>query len=115
MGFDCGFDIYLRLEANDSNKQTYRQFIEEIVQTYKDVYDEEGRRTDGKVLQLSEDSDHPDSMHVSFMVGECPRIPYNHNHCDRFLRFSSKVSGNLTAPAKPYILKRAQDCKEILR
>ena len=104
MGFDCGFDIYPRLEVNDLNKEAYRRFIEEIIQTYKNTYDEEGRSTAGKILQLPEESDYHESMYVTFMVGEGPRMPYNHNHCDHFLRFSSKVSGNLTAPAKPYIL-----------
>ena len=104
MGFDCGFDIFPRLDANDSNKEAYRQFVEEIIQTYENTYDKEGRRTDGKVLQTPIMSDCDDSIYVSFMVGECPRIPYNHDHCDHFLRFSSKVSGHLTTPAKPYII-----------
>lgn len=104
MGFECGFDVYPRLEANEPNKEAYRQFVEEIIQTYENTYDEGGRRTDGKVLEIPTDSDHHDNVYVSFMVGECPHIPYNHDRCDYFLRFSSKVSGHLTTPAKPYII-----------
>lgn len=31
-------------------------------------------------------------------------MPSNPDRCEYFLRFSSKVSGRLTAPARPYIL-----------
>jgi len=49
------------------------------------------------------DSDHSDKVYIRFMVGECPHMPSNPDRCDYFLRFSSKVSGRLTAPAQPYI------------
>ena len=49
------------------------------------------------------DPDHYDDCYIYFMVGECPHMPSNSNRCDYFLRFSSKVSGHLTAPADPYI------------
>jgi hypothetical protein len=37
------------------------------------------------------------------MIRECPHMPVDPDHCDYFLRFSSKVSGRLTAPAQQYI------------
>ena len=103
MGFDCGFDIYPRLEATASNKETYRRFLDEIIRTYENVYDKEGRMTDGKVLDIPPNSHHSDKIYIRFMVGECPHMPGNPDRCDYFLRFSSKVSGRLTTPAEPYI------------
>lgn len=49
MGFDCGFDIFPRLEATAVNQQLYQEFLDEIIRTYRDVYDEKGRRSDGKI------------------------------------------------------------------
>ncbi|RSL76312.1 hypothetical protein CEP51_010073 [Fusarium floridanum] len=101
MGFDCGFDIYPRLEVTPENKETYQRFLNEIIDTYKDTYDQRGIRTDGKVLEMPKDSDNPDRAYIMFMVGECPHIPSSPDHCGHFLRFSSKISGSLTAPARP--------------
>ena len=112
MGFDCGFDIYPRLEATASNKETYRRFLDEIIRTYENVYDKEGRMTDGKVLDIPPNSHHSDKIYIWFMVGECPHIPGNPDHCDYFLRFSSKVSGRLTTPAEPYIRSVYQIAKK---
>jgi hypothetical protein len=69
MGFDCGFDIYPRLEATASNKETYRRFLDEIIRTYENVYDKEGRTTDGKVLDIPPNSHHSDNTYIWFMVG----------------------------------------------
>ena len=102
MGFDCGFDIHPRLEATTGNKETYQRFLDEIISTYHDVYDPNGRRPDGKVLEMPSDSEHSKDC-IRFMVGECPQMPSNPDRCDYFLRFSSKVSGNLTTCAEPYI------------
>jgi hypothetical protein len=106
MGFDCGFDIFPRLDpANESDKRVYREFLDEIIDTYKDAYDTEGRRDDGKVLLLPGDPERGFRRedYIYFMVGECPRMPENPERCDYFLRFSSKVSGSLTQCAEPYI------------
>lgn len=107
MGFDCGFDIYPRLESNASNKETYGRFIEELFKKYGEMYDEKGRRSDGKILITSRDESartrESDDLYIWFMIGECPHIPKSPDHCEFFLRFSSKVSGGLTAPAEPYI------------
>ncbi|RYP25149.1 hypothetical protein DL765_000030 [Monosporascus sp. GIB2] len=104
MGFDCGFDIFPELEPTEANKRAYQAFLDEIVDTYQNVYDKEGGREDGKVLQLPEDlGGFPNKHYIQFMVGECPRMPANPDCCDYFLRFSSKVSGRLTACAEPYI------------
>ena len=102
MGFDCGFDIYPRLEATTANKLTYQRFLDEIIRTYNDVYDEKGRRPDGKVLEMPIDSDSSKGC-IQFMVGECPQMPSHPDRCNYFLRFSSKISGGLTTPAEPYI------------
>ena len=69
----------------------------------ENVYDKEGRMTDGKVLDIPTNSHHSDKIYIWFMVGECPQMPGNPDRCDYFLRFSSKVSGRLTTPAEPYI------------
>ncbi|OAL46898.1 hypothetical protein IQ07DRAFT_683008 [Pyrenochaeta sp. DS3sAY3a] len=107
MGYDCGFDIYPRLEANTLNKEAYGRFVEEIIKKYGDVYDKEGRRPDGKILiTCAQESENPmdaDDLYIRFMVGECPYMPKSPEHCEYFLRFSSKVSGGLTAPAESYI------------
>ena len=103
MGYDCGFDVHPRLEATASNKEAYRRFIEETIHTYEIVYDPDGRRDDGKVLVLPEDSEDSDGMYIVFMVGEGPSFPSNPEHCNYFLRFNSKVSGNLTLCARSYI------------
>ena len=66
------------------------------------AYDEAGRSPDGKVLDVPTNSDR-DKFYIRFMVGECPGIPHNPDSCDYLLRFSSKVSGHLTTPTKPYI------------
>ena len=103
MGIDCGFDIYPRLEATAANKESYKGFLDEIIHTYDEVYEKEGRRADGKVLDTPTDSEHSEKVYIHFMVGECPHMPSNPNRCDYFLRFSSKIRGRLTTPAEPYI------------
>ncbi|KAK4084516.1 uncharacterized protein Triagg1_996 [Trichoderma aggressivum f. europaeum] len=103
MGFDCGFDIFPRLEVNDENKKAYQQFLDEIIENYKDVYDERGRREDGKILVLPNSSEYSEKNLIHLAIGECPHMPSSPEHCNYFLRFSSKVSGGLTAAAEPYI------------
>ncbi|TPX10705.1 uncharacterized protein E0L32_008274 [Thyridium curvatum] len=103
MGFDCGFDIFPRLELNVADKQAYEEFLREVIDTYGGVHDKEGRRADGKVLVLPSDTDAPNKVNIWFMVGECPHLPSTPNRCNYFLRFSSKVSGRLTTPAAKYI------------
>ena len=70
--------------------------------TYNHVYDENGRRPDGKILEMSIDSEDCKDC-IRLMVGECPKIPSNRGRCDCFLRFSLKISGHPIAPAEPYI------------
>lgn len=108
MGFDCGFDIFPRLDAdNEADTCAYREFLDEIVSTYESAYVKDGRREDGKVLQLPDHSGDfqlfSSKEYIQFMVGECPRMPASPVRCDYFLRFSSKVSGGITACAEPYI------------
>ncbi|KAL7782158.1 hypothetical protein V8C43DRAFT_296641 [Trichoderma afarasin] len=104
MGFDCGFDIFPRLEVNDENKKVYQQFLDEIIEKYKDVYDEKGRREDGKILDLPDSSKYSGRNLIHLAIGECPHMPSSAECCNYFLRFSSKVSGSLTTAAEPYIM-----------
>ena len=101
MGFDCGFDIYPRLEATASNKEIYSRFLDEIKSTYQNVVDKKGRRADGKLLIT--ESEGLSNVYIWFMIGECPHMPADPDRCAYFLRFSSKVSGSLTTPAEQYI------------
>lgn len=64
MGFDCGFDIFPRLELNVADKQAYEEFLREVIDTDGDVHDKEGRRADGKVLVLPSDSDAPNKVNI---------------------------------------------------
>ncbi|KAL7943203.1 hypothetical protein V8C42DRAFT_329985 [Trichoderma barbatum] len=105
MGFDCGFDISPRLKVNDENKRVYQQFLDEIIETYQYVYDEDGRREDGKILDLPNSSKYSSKNLIQLMIGECPRMPSSPELCNYFLRFSSKVSGRLTTSAEPYIME----------
>ena len=73
MGFDCGFDIYPRLEPTAANRQTYRRFLDEIVHVYQTVYDSKGQRADGKILDLAgEGMELVKPIYIKFMVGERP-------------------------------------------
>lgn len=103
MGFDCGFDIFPRLELNDANKQAYQEFLDEVTSTYKDAIDNEGLRPDGKILALPGCFEEYDKSFIWFVVGEMPHMPSTPDRCNYFLRFSSKVSGRRTAPAAGYI------------
>jgi hypothetical protein len=99
MGFDYGFDICPPLEENGANIRAYQQFLKEVTERNGDVYDDEGREPDGKILVLPGDQNKPQGFSnafIWFMVGECTRIPSNPDHCNYFFRFSSKVSGGLT-------------------
>lgn len=84
MGFDCGFDIFPAFERTPSNQENFDLFLQDLLAFYvlgTEVIEEEAS--------------------LVFPVGEHPRIPYR---CEYFLRFSSKVSGNSTPPARPYII-----------
>ena len=94
MGFDCGFDIYPALEPTSLNKEKYELFLREVLRTYEGGDEAERCNSIVRVVPTSS------GAYVEFMVGEHPIIPYS---CEHFLRFSSKVSGSLTAAAEPYI------------
>lgn len=102
MGFDCGFDISPKLSA-DVDREIYAEFVNKIIETYQDTLDENSRCENHKILQTPRDLSCDDKQNICFMIGEYPRIPFNPDHCGHFLRFSSKVSGRLTAPAEKYI------------
>ncbi|KAK5997569.1 hypothetical protein PT974_02932 [Cladobotryum mycophilum] len=111
MGYDCGFDIYPRLEPTEANQITYRRFLDEVINKYKDVKDEQARHASGRVLSLpgeddddgASNADAADKSSVRLLIGECPEMPVDAGRCDYFLRFSSKVSGELTAPEEWYL------------
>ncbi|KAL8301243.1 hypothetical protein RB597_001922 [Gaeumannomyces tritici] len=97
MGFDCGFDVCPRLEPTPENQETYRRFLDEIIERWQGVYDPSGRREDGKILEMpGEVSEHAKmecgrDQYIYFKVGECPGMPARPENCNFFLRFSSKV------------------------
>ncbi|KAL3294521.1 SET domain-containing protein 5 [Colletotrichum asianum] len=105
MGYDCGFDIYPQLEATERNIEKYERFRNAIIRKYENAFDPGSRHPDGKVLDILKESgsDFGTNYNISFLVGEIPHMPYAAQRCNYFLRFSSKVSGQLAAPAEPYI------------
>ncbi|KAF4465278.1 SET domain-containing 5 [Fusarium albosuccineum] len=102
MGFDCGFDICPPLEATDSNKALYRDFLEHLWEKYRGVTDPDSRSPSGIVLITPETRHTEGSDKLSndtkyfyyFMIGEAPHLPSHPDCCDRFLRFSSKYFGD---------------------
>lgn len=68
MGFDCGFDIYPRLEPTAENTQAYGKFLEEIIHTYGEAYDQDSCREDGIILEMPS-GDSSKGIYVRFMVG----------------------------------------------
>ena len=108
MGYDCGFDIYPRLTVADH--KTYLAFRDELISVFEDTYDEDARDPSGKILSLPTDPEDStvrdkDELYIRFMIGECPQLPYDPEHCGYFLRFSSKISASLSAPAQKYIAR----------
>ncbi|KAF4428676.1 2,5-dichloro-2,5-cyclohexadiene-1,4-diol dehydrogenase [Colletotrichum fructicola] len=94
MGFGCGFDIYPRLEATDSNIEKYGFLIRSTILKYEDVYDDDSRHPEGRVLDIATESGSHfgTNYNLSFLVGEIPRMPVDADRCNNyFLRFSSKV------------------------
>ena len=83
MGFDCGFDMVPKLTDSKADSSGWFLFVEEIKTIYED---------DPLVLVTPK--------MITFQVGEHPVLPIVGQ---KFLRFSSKVSGSLTAAAEPYI------------
>ncbi|KAF5002163.1 hypothetical protein FDECE_10708 [Fusarium decemcellulare] len=120
MGFDCGFDICPPLETTDSNKALYRDFLEHLWGKYRGVTDPDSRSPSGIVLitpetRHTEGSDKPSNdtkYFYYFMIGEAPHLPSHPDCCDCFLRFNSKVSGGITAPAEPYIMEVCRIAKQ---
>ena len=102
MGYDCGFDMYPALEPTPSNQEKYEHFIQEVMRTYsmRDSDSDSNVDADSHPAELVVK---PQGAILEFMVGEHPSMPYNPRLCHFFLRFSSKISGRLTAPAEPFI------------
>lgn len=118
MGWDCGFDIFPRIEPTPENKKAYKQFIDAVINKYQGVYDDDARSDDKMILSLPGDATkqagtRPDP-YIRLMIGECPSMPADPEHCNYFMRFSSKVSGRLTSPAEKYIYQVYDIAKRFL-
>lgn len=99
MGFDCGFDIYQPLAPTPANQDKYQRFIAEIMQTYANSSDCHANDSE-RVADLIPKAH---GALLEFKVGEHPTLPYNPHLCHYLVRFSSEVSGRLTAPAESYL------------
>ena len=84
-GFDCGFDMVPSLTTSEADATRWLAFLDEIKAIY---YDDPVLVVTLKVIE--------------FHVGERPGLPVEGH---KFLCFGSKVSGNLTQAAEPYIRK----------
>lgn len=106
MGIDRGFDISPRLEPTPANKALYAKFIEEILTKYDNVTDKDSGREDKRLLEYGTNVVYKSNKnYIRFTVGEYPGMPANPEHCEYFLRFSSKVSGSYGPPAEKYIIE----------
>jgi len=102
MGYDCGFEMYPALEPTPSNQEKHEHFISEIMRTYSpsDADPDSNVDSDSRPAELVVKLR---GAILEFMIGEHPSMPYNPHLCHYFLRFSSKISRRLTAPAEPFI------------
>ena len=75
MGIDAGFDMVPRLSKGPKDKNNWNNFINRIKDHYKDDTQVEVKPN-----------------YVLFNAGECPMLPFEGY---KFLRFSSKVSGEI--------------------
>lgn len=117
MGFDRGFDISPRLESNPENKALYANFIKETIDTYGNDFDDHSRRKDKDLLQLVRDPEtfEHDKNFIRCTVGEYPGNPTSPDHCEYFLRFTSKVSGSISRPSEKYNIEVCKIAKKWFR
>lgn len=80
MGIDAGFDMVPRLSRGTGDAQNWARFISVIKEYYKD--DAQVETTPNYIL---------------FKAGEHPRLPFEGH---KFLRFSSKVSGQIATESR---------------
>ena len=100
----CGFDIHPKLEPTEENKATYKKFIDQVIQTYKDTKDELCWGKDGYVLSVPGEPGSVDNVHVRFVISnEQPRIPANPERCDYFMRCYCKVMGEPDRAGEQYV------------
>jgi hypothetical protein len=83
MGIDAGFDFVPRLSRNTEDKRLWQFFIDCIKEVYED-----------------DDNAEVKANYIEFNVGEHPMLPLDGN---KFLRFSSKISGETGEQANGYI------------
>lgn len=93
MGIDAGFDMVPRLSKGTTDTELWARFLAVIKEYYED---------DAQV-ELKPNS-------ILFKVGEHPSLPLDGN---KFLRFSSKVSGRGGTHTETYIKTVARAAKPI--
>ncbi|KAL8688124.1 MAG: hypothetical protein Q9218_005886 [Villophora microphyllina] len=91
MGFDAGFDMVPSLSRGAVDNQNWRSFIKVISERYQD----------DELVEIK-------PKYLEFKVGEHPMLPIEGH---KFLRFSSKISGQHGSRVKKYIDTVAQVAK----
>ena len=94
MGIDAGFDMVPRLSKSIKDKEDWDRFMSIINQEYKD----------NAQVEVT-------SSYIVFKAGEHPMLPFEGH---KFLRFSSKISGNIAGATGvfSYIRKVTRIAKE---
>ena len=83
MGIDAGFDMVPRLSKGAVDRQDWQSFIKIIQERYQ-----------------NDDLVEVKPNYIVFKAGEHPRLPFEGH---KFLRFSSKISGNHAKGVEEYI------------
>jgi hypothetical protein len=83
MGIDAGFDMVPRLTKSAEHRFMWQAFIECVREKYE-----------------ADDQVEITAKYIEFKVGEHPRLPMDGH---KFLRFSSKISGQGGQQAEDYI------------
>jgi hypothetical protein len=99
----CGFDIFPRLEPNESNRDAYSRFKFQIDEFHVHEYDEKGItiKTTGPIAIANGACDY-----FWFNAGNCPFVPEKGDYCEYFLRFCGRGS------EEPYIQRVYEIAKQ---
>ncbi|KAF4968184.1 hypothetical protein FSARC_4374 [Fusarium sarcochroum] len=106
MSVDCGFDIFPPLVPTKENKETYREFVNDVVNFFQ------GPNNNTHNLILGTNPNRPsmfDESFVHFLLPAMPKFPINAKNCDCFLSFSSSASASLIAQ------RRVQELSNLAR
>uniref|UniRef100_L2FUN8 Short-chain dehydrogenase reductase sdr n=1 Tax=Colletotrichum fructicola (strain Nara gc5) TaxID=1213859 RepID=L2FUN8_COLFN len=90
-----GLMLSLAPDAVRINPGKYGFLIRSTILKYEDVYDDDSRHPEGRVLDIATESGSHfgTNYNLSFLVGEIPRMPVDADRCNNyFLRFSSKMA-----------------------